>query len=662
MYREIRPSRYKKSRTNIEGESVKQTLSEASIKAYIAALVDLWGVQVSMRTNTHASPRGALVKGLIRTRRQQESKRKREQYEDRGLNSLQDGYTSAEFVRLIRFCWSSGYNVSGQLEPFLRTAADLLLAHTLLLRGEVRRKVQMADLFTLTLDNEGPTPCHAMVVLIDNGKTNQDGRREYGTAVRHKNPLLCTMASIGFYFFMRWNIMGETPPNFQRRELWYDLLVIKGQSNVKPIAYETQLQWSNRVYKGIGLGIKKKTHAGRSQGAKFAELAGVNEGQIRRAGRWNSDSLTTSYLTNIPRKFVRAMAGFQPVETGAYYLPRTKIEPPASLKQALWPWVDEWLLWQASYTGSGSEDVQLPPESVRFDSGKVDHGDLASQGFLYLLDYLRTVILQDSVLFMQEFPGHPIWSHSLFARDDYLCFSQLVRDSLIDVEEPQDVQLRRTVPAIATRLQTIEQSIVQTLKVSEERNVGFLQTIDRNIKDIVDGTVSFTVRANAPGSPLSAAATATATAASTPYATPRCMHGAIPHPSLSPSCSPHPPSSSAVAAAPHTGPPPLSMGFSQSRTIGTVMDLWREWAEGLGGRPSVRSMEEAYGPRWRRHRPGESMMFSRRKVVVDEIVRRQRVQKKSLSVVIEELETVRVKHGFSLNALVKHLKEIRKLA
>ena len=39
------------------------------------------------------------------------------------------------------------------------------------------------------------------------------------------------------------------------------------------------------------------THAGRLQGAKHAELNGVNDGQIRRAGRWSSDALTSCYLT-----------------------------------------------------------------------------------------------------------------------------------------------------------------------------------------------------------------------------------------------------------------------------------------------------------------------------------------------------------------------------
>lgn len=49
--------------------------------------------------------------------------------------------------------------------------------------------------------------------------------------------------------------------------------------------------------------------AGRAQGSKQAELEGVEENQIRRAGQWNQDTLPNCYLTHPPRKFLRSMAG-----------------------------------------------------------------------------------------------------------------------------------------------------------------------------------------------------------------------------------------------------------------------------------------------------------------------------------------------------------------
>jgi hypothetical protein len=125
----------------------------------------------------------------------------------------------------------------------------------------------------------------------------------------------------------------------------YGLHLIKGEHAARQMAYDTQLDWINRMFTGAGVTSLKNTHAGRSQGAKHAELKDVNEGQIRRAGRWNSDALTNCYLTHLPRKFMRSMAGFSPSTQGNFYLPRAKTLPPQPLDQAVWPFVDEWLAW-----------------------------------------------------------------------------------------------------------------------------------------------------------------------------------------------------------------------------------------------------------------------------------------------------------------------------
>ena len=77
------------------------------------------------------------------------------------------------------------------------------------------------------------------------------------------------------------------------------------------MAYGTQLDWVNKMFAGAGM-MLKKTHTSRSQGAKHAELHSVNKGQVRRAGKWNNDELTSSYLSHLPRKFMHSMAGLAP--------------------------------------------------------------------------------------------------------------------------------------------------------------------------------------------------------------------------------------------------------------------------------------------------------------------------------------------------------------
>jgi hypothetical protein len=46
-----------------------------------------------------------------------------------------------------------------------------------------QRLMQLPDLFQLKLEREGPTDYNSLVVVMDQGKTNQYGRIEYGAAI-----------------------------------------------------------------------------------------------------------------------------------------------------------------------------------------------------------------------------------------------------------------------------------------------------------------------------------------------------------------------------------------------------------------------------------------------------------------------------------------------
>ena len=52
----------------------------------------------------------------------------------------------------------------------------------------------------------------------------------------------------------------------------------------------------------------------------------------------------------------------------------------------------------------------------------------------------------------REFPAHPLWADPLFGRDDYRAYEKDVELSLLDVEEPEELRIRKTLPAIAERL------------------------------------------------------------------------------------------------------------------------------------------------------------------------------------------------------------------
>src|SRR5437764_2338198 len=110
----------------------------------------------------------------------------------------------------------------------------------MLLRGENRRMAELADLSLLKLgDSEGPTPCHALVLQIQNGKTNKHGKKQFMGAVRHKDPMKCTMGALAQYLFWRWHVSGEEAPVFRHRKDWYNIKILKGEDKAKELAYVT---------------------------------------------------------------------------------------------------------------------------------------------------------------------------------------------------------------------------------------------------------------------------------------------------------------------------------------------------------------------------------------------------------------------------------------
>lgn len=640
--RQIRASRYQRDRTTTDGESIKQTIGISSIRGYVAAIVDLWSFQKNYGENHHPTPRGATLSSLLASYARRETIRKRHQFTDRAAGTMQDGYNHEKMIELVQFCWQGWMQAADKkhrkpqaVESYLRTVVDFLLSHNMLLRGESRRNLELADLFTISLPHEGPTPCWPMIMIMNNGKTNPFGRLEYMGVMRHQDPLLCTMGQMAFYLFYRWNIVREPPPQFKQRQQWYGLHLLRGSHTDQPISYQSQLDWINQVFAAINLNTLKKTHIGRSQGARLAELQGVGEGQIRRAGRWNNDALSNCYLTHLPQKFLRTMAGFEPSVRGNYYLPRAKITPPQPLIQAVWPWVDTWLDWFKSY------DEKEKAEGSKEGDKEEDHNDMAAQGFLQLLDQLRTILLQDSVLLQEQFPRHPIWGDPIFVRKDYQEFAVQVKCSLLNTQPPEEVQLQQALPAIAQRLNTVRQEISQAINEWGGKTQRQFREIGDHLDDIITGRVAFTVRA------LDVAVPASVDPFKTPLLVPAISQDLdLPEP-LEPLLPP------AISTMDGFQPAPA---YLLSRTIKTVPELWREWTQGLGSNPSVQSLEEIYGAAWRPLQ-SERVMFSRRKVIIDEIYVRNHDRGTPLHMAVEELELVRRRGKLSLYGLYQLLRK-----
>ncbi|PLB48212.1 hypothetical protein P170DRAFT_208275 [Aspergillus steynii IBT 23096] len=141
----------KRARTDDSGDSVIPTISERTVEAEVSAIMSLWNFQHSSPSCPVKEPpvRSEALKILLRSNLAREASRKKEEFKDRALGTLQDGYNTDQMADIIRLCWE-GWEADDpkrllpvSIESHLRTAVDFLFCHTMLLRGENIRAAQL---------------------------------------------------------------------------------------------------------------------------------------------------------------------------------------------------------------------------------------------------------------------------------------------------------------------------------------------------------------------------------------------------------------------------------------------------------------------------------------------------------------------------------------
>jgi Centromere DNA-binding protein complex CBF3 subunit, domain 2/Transcriptional activator of glycolytic enzymes len=607
-------------------------LTRGTVDAYIAAVIELWRVQVAHGSHNTDNPRGAAVRGFLEQRGRQRGRLDRDTFQDRGKEGIQAGYSSEEWLRIQDLLLRG----AALLPQNLRTRVDLLFGHYYLLRGENRRKMELADLSLLDYPaSEGPTPCSCLVSLLQDGKLNKTARKEFMGALRHRDPLLCTQGALAQLLFWRWHVAGEAPPSFQCRQDWYRIKVLVGQDRKQEISYATQLQDTWRIFGTAGLVSAKKTHLPRRVGAQDAETHGTSLAQISQAGRWNQSVLVKAYLTHLPRQFMRVVAGFSGA-AGDYFLPRAAHEPPQHLQKQLWPWIEEW-------------EPRFEARACRqgWAQGGLDEDDLAADGFLKLLRRLRAVLLQDLAVLQPRYPSLPFFAHAPFRGPDWDAFAHAVQADAT-AAEPQSVLLQRALPELSAVLESTREAVLHNstrLASQLEGQLGGLQGSLESRLGSLQGSLDALLQGRVP-------ITLTGYFGAPPQQGPAPLQG----PALaSASTSVGALTASPPVLGPAIVPKPSPPVYTALAKAYTVADAWREWKEGLAGQPAIRELEEAWGSRWR---PSNTVrvQFCRRKVIWDAVQARV-ARGGSEEEAIAELELLRA--GRSLNQLVDELKHRR---
>lgn len=371
-----------------------------SIYMYVAAITYLYTQQVTGKINSNEHPRAACRK-LIKTCQRREELTKRPNFEDRGVNTVLDGYsTSAEISRIVSY-YINKNNLSN-----LRNGLAFLLSHFCLLCGESARGAELPDLQTIDLEGEGPSQqeCPALILVMKNGKTNKNGRLEVSACMRNVDHTICPFMMLGMYFFHMYHVECRPFPNFTTSQSWYHTKLLQSNPNdpTQQRSYASHYTAMESALKACNMSSTKKTHMARGADARMCDLGGVEDASIRRLGRWNSDSMNGAYVTGLPREALRSLAGFGKAK-GNLYLPRSNFVPPAELQKKVFPPVDEWL--------------------DKLDSNVIEY-NVAARGFVMLMKKLRMTFLQDSVLIMKHFPAHPVFKHEIFSDPLFLTFKR----------------------------------------------------------------------------------------------------------------------------------------------------------------------------------------------------------------------------------------------
>lgn len=144
-------------------------LAWRSVRAYTTAITDLFREQKALGMNSHPSPREDNVRAYIKSLERRDAQRDREQFADKGRDTLLDGYTEDEFEDICRALWAHG---TTSPECHFRTLVDILLGHYMLTRGGDRRTAEISDFFTFEFKDEGPTRCMPLIFTTRAGKEN----------------------------------------------------------------------------------------------------------------------------------------------------------------------------------------------------------------------------------------------------------------------------------------------------------------------------------------------------------------------------------------------------------------------------------------------------------------------------------------------------------
>ncbi|KAL9931737.1 hypothetical protein V8E36_009305 [Tilletia maclaganii] len=464
------------------------------------------------------------------------------------------------------------------------------------MRGVNLRNLALSDLELGQLQ-EGISPAVFLVIKVNESKTNRTGRTDYTGALRHSESVLDPHFALALYLYQRWHVVGEPFPDLSSNKSWYNIRLLRGKDDfTTPISYEAHKEPILRCFKTLDLtGCKKVTHAARGSGAREAELAGVATSDIERLGGWKQGqgAIEQSYLTHLPVRALRALAGFSP-EGGTYFLRRDGPEPPEELLKTIFPAVETW-------------QQQLKDGKISATGG--------ADKFLDMLRHLRRVLLQDLLLLESIHATHPVLQH--IKSEAFGKWATVQRQHLSQVTHPMELTLKAVMLKVSEQLTALADQQASVLNLvhfmqQEARTAAELQRrrdqamyaeLQRHTQATLRIQAGYGVTLSSYGAGPVNAANAAGRAnegreGGDEIERDDCRGG---EDELSPGPLFITSAAEVATAADARALPHITSGDSLhalSPAVKTVAEAWQEWTTGFGGGPALEQLEKERRTKW----------------------------------------------------------------
>ena len=451
----LRPQYDRKDKTH----TIKKTVGSSSVDNCIKALKALWDYQAAChkegkdgyerdfgaRPNSNKE-----LSGLKNTHGASTAEERQAKHLPRGKASLaMEGYTRDQNRQLFEFGMTNESlakmrETKSKLRKNKNKCRSLhthhTLAHNCILRYDDRQRIRLSDFCCIDAPEEWGGDSKLLGIVQDSRKCNRDGKWETSYAARHRtDPKRCTFFAFSLELYSQIHLLGLELhlEDFVPKKIgacmynhsWYDRFFFFGNTKAttgcpsrpdpeKMCHYDTTNKAFKTLYEEMEPPLRGHhvLHLQRGCSARMANAEGVALHEIANHGGWKAVSaMLNHYLIGVPMQFLSWAANW-PSEIN-------KDNPPVVLRNLLDPPED---LWTQVFPFFSHVQAVLDADKEKSRDAKSFplHDDATILGFMELCEVAAKYFLQDCAVMCDSMSDHEIFSTPLLQSVEFFQFRE----------------------------------------------------------------------------------------------------------------------------------------------------------------------------------------------------------------------------------------------